>query len=238
LIDGRRRSHGGRDCDALPGVRRSPRGDQGPDHAAPTLDRARCAFAAAARVADRCGRPISATLRVRSGSKQRPSDTDDDHGEPPADEDDCRSGAMQHRGTSAVGDGKLLLQRSRHDHSPSLIRGIDGRRPAGHKRVDVAASWPSCSSGFILGIAGRHCAGWTAARCSSPSTSRRFSTAASNGEFNIIGWVGFHITSETANGSSGTLLGYFTRYIAQGLAASASSPNGGAFGVHVITLVE
>jgi Flp pilus assembly protein TadG len=60
----------------------------------------------------------------------------------------------------------------------------------------------------------------------------------SNGEFNIIDWVGFHITSQTANGSSGTLNGYFTRYIAQGLPAGASGPNGGAFGVHLITLVE
>jgi putative transposase len=65
------------------------------------------------------------------------------------------------------------------------------------------------------------------------ATSRRSNTSRS-----IIGWVGFHITSQTANGSSGTLNGYFTRYIAQGLPAGASGPNGGAFGVHVVTLVE
>ena len=60
----------------------------------------------------------------------------------------------------------------------------------------------------------------------------------SNGRFNIIGWVGFHINSESADGSSGTLHGYFTRYIAQGLQPSALSPGSQDFGVHVIWLTQ
>lgn len=58
----------------------------------------------------------------------------------------------------------------------------------------------------------------------------------SNGEFNIIGWVGFHIDSETAQGSSGTLVGYFTRYIAQGIEATV--PTGNDFGVRSIQLIK
>jgi hypothetical protein len=58
----------------------------------------------------------------------------------------------------------------------------------------------------------------------------------SNGQFNIIGWVGFHIDSETANGSSGTLVGHFTRYIAQGLQQQTFSGND--FGVRVIQLIK
>jgi Flp pilus assembly protein TadG len=60
----------------------------------------------------------------------------------------------------------------------------------------------------------------------------------SNAEFNIIGWVGFHIDSQIANGSGGTLIGHFTHFLAQGL--QATSPNTGAtdLGVRVVQLVE
>jgi Putative Flp pilus-assembly TadE/G-like len=58
----------------------------------------------------------------------------------------------------------------------------------------------------------------------------------SNAAFNIVGWVGFHIDSETANGNSGTLVGHFTRYIAQGLQQQTFSGND--FGARVIQLVK
>jgi Putative Flp pilus-assembly TadE/G-like len=58
----------------------------------------------------------------------------------------------------------------------------------------------------------------------------------SNAEFNIVGWVGFHIDSATAHGNSGTLTGHFTRYIAQGLQAQTFSGND--FGVRVIQLIK
>ena len=54
--------------------------------------------------------------------------------------------------------------------------------------------------------------------------------------FNIIGWVGFVPTSYTLGGSSGTIRGYFTQVIWQGLADDTGSvPD---FGVRVIQLVE
>jgi Flp pilus assembly protein TadG len=58
----------------------------------------------------------------------------------------------------------------------------------------------------------------------------------SNAQFNIIGWVAFHIDSESAKGSSGTLTGHFTRFVAQGL--QAGNWNGHDFGVRVVQLVE
>lgn len=60
----------------------------------------------------------------------------------------------------------------------------------------------------------------------------------SNGEFNIVGWVGFHITSETAKGSSGTLDGYFTSFIAQGLPPVGSQQGSNDYGVRVVWLIE
>jgi len=59
----------------------------------------------------------------------------------------------------------------------------------------------------------------------------------SNAQFNIIGWVAFHIDSQTTHGSSGSLTGHFTRFLAQGIIAG---PGGGSanFGVKVVQLVE
>jgi hypothetical protein len=58
----------------------------------------------------------------------------------------------------------------------------------------------------------------------------------SGAEFNIIGWVGFVPTSFTLGGSSGTIRGYFTQVIWQGLADETG--NVPDFGVRVISLVE
>ena len=58
----------------------------------------------------------------------------------------------------------------------------------------------------------------------------------SNAKYNIIGWVGFMLTSYNVAGNNGTLSGYFTKVIWQGLAdESGNIPD---FGVRVITLVE
>ena len=44
-----------------------------------------------------------------------------------------------------------------------------------------------------------------------------------NAQYNIIGWVGFHLTSFDARGSSGNLYGYFTQITWTGLPASPGS---------------
>ena len=57
----------------------------------------------------------------------------------------------------------------------------------------------------------------------------------SNAQYDIIGWVGFVITSYNTNGSSGSLTGHFTTYNAQGIpATSGGNPY---FGVKTIQLV-
>jgi Flp pilus assembly protein TadG len=58
----------------------------------------------------------------------------------------------------------------------------------------------------------------------------------SGAEYKIIGWVGFVPTSFTVGGSSGTISGYFTKVIWEGLADDTGTvPD---FGVRVISLVE
>ena len=58
----------------------------------------------------------------------------------------------------------------------------------------------------------------------------------SNAKYDIIGWVGFVITSYNAGGSSGTLTGYFTSYTASGV--QATTGGNPYFGVHKVELVD
>jgi Flp pilus assembly protein TadG len=58
----------------------------------------------------------------------------------------------------------------------------------------------------------------------------------SNAKYDIIGWVGFVITSYNTGGSSGTLTGYFTSYTATGV--QATTGGNPYFGVHKVELVD
>ena len=62
----------------------------------------------------------------------------------------------------------------------------------------------------------------------------------SNAEYHVIAWVGFHLQSETANGSSGTLTGYFTRIIWQGIVSQSGPPNPAIpdLGVRTVALID
>ena len=59
----------------------------------------------------------------------------------------------------------------------------------------------------------------------------------SNAEYRVIGWVGFNIQKVTADGSSGTIEGWFTRYIADGIDA-ALPPGTPDTGVRSISLID
>ena len=64
----------------------------------------------------------------------------------------------------------------------------------------------------------------------------------SNAVYDIIGWIGFKLTSYTVNGNNATLTGYFTQYIAEGILSQHAPGSGGVpssfFGVKSIQLVE
>jgi hypothetical protein len=57
----------------------------------------------------------------------------------------------------------------------------------------------------------------------------------SNAKYDIIGWVGFVITSFDPSGSTGTITGHFTSYTAQGV--QVTSGGNPYFGVHKVELV-
>jgi Flp pilus assembly protein TadG len=58
-----------------------------------------------------------------------------------------------------------------------------------------------------------------------------------NAHYHVIGWIGFYMTDYDARGSGGTLTGYFTEFIAQGI-LNQSGPSGQPnFGVRSIQLI-
>jgi hypothetical protein len=61
----------------------------------------------------------------------------------------------------------------------------------------------------------------------------------SNASYRIIGWIGFHLLSGTLQGQSGTLTGYFTRVLWQGLIPKGGTPPGtNNFGMTSVALVD
>jgi len=63
----------------------------------------------------------------------------------------------------------------------------------------------------------------------------------SNAEYHVIAWVGFHLTAAVAlDGTTGTLTGHFTKYIAKAIVASNGHPgvNIPDLGVHSVALIN
>jgi Putative Flp pilus-assembly TadE/G-like len=57
-------------------------------------------------------------------------------------------------------------------------------------------------------------------------------------QYHVIGWAGFYLTGFTVHGSSGTISGYFTEYIAQGLMPTGGGGNPPWFGVVSVQLIK
>jgi hypothetical protein len=58
----------------------------------------------------------------------------------------------------------------------------------------------------------------------------------SNAEFDVVGWVGFHVTGFQANGSTGKVSGYFTEVLWEGI--QSSTGNNANLGTRTVELVE
>jgi Flp pilus assembly protein TadG len=60
----------------------------------------------------------------------------------------------------------------------------------------------------------------------------------SNAHYHVIGWAAFYVTAFDSHGNSGSISGYFTQVIWDGIASSTSSTPGADFGVRSIALVN
>jgi hypothetical protein len=58
----------------------------------------------------------------------------------------------------------------------------------------------------------------------------------SNAEFDVVGWVGFNVTSFQANGNTGKVRGSFTKVLWEGI--QSSTGNNANFGSYTVELVE
>jgi Flp pilus assembly protein TadG len=58
-----------------------------------------------------------------------------------------------------------------------------------------------------------------------------------NAQYHVIGWVGFHLNGFEVHGSNGSIAGYFTEYIAQGLQPTGGQPSPPWFGVTSVQLI-
>jgi hypothetical protein len=58
-----------------------------------------------------------------------------------------------------------------------------------------------------------------------------------NAQYDIIGWIGFHLTTVVTHGNTATLTGYFTQYIATGILAAHGPGSPTTFGVTSIQLI-
>ena len=59
-----------------------------------------------------------------------------------------------------------------------------------------------------------------------------------NAQYHVIGWVGFHLLSYDARGSSGSITGYFTEVIWDGLQTTSSSGQPPNFGARSVQLID
>lgn len=59
----------------------------------------------------------------------------------------------------------------------------------------------------------------------------------SNAQYDIIGWAAFHLESFDPSGSSGSITGYFTQVLWDGI-QSTTAPTGPDLGVHTIALIN
>ena len=110
-----------------------------------------------------------------------------------------------------------------------ILKGFDKYLPLGLYRSDPGAKFNSSNIQGALD-----------ARLGTVLLFPVFDTLSGNGqnaEYNIIGWVGFHLDGYDVHGNVAQLTGYFTQFIAKGIQASSGTTQPD-FGVRVIQLVK
>jgi Flp pilus assembly protein TadG len=110
-----------------------------------------------------------------------------------------------------------------------ILHGFDKYLPLGLYRSDPGAKFESSNVGSALD-----------ARIGDVLLFPVFKTLSGNGqnaEYDIIGWIGFRLSSWTVHGHVAQLKGQFTEYIAQGILSQSGSGAPNTFGVRSVQLV-
>jgi Flp pilus assembly protein TadG len=64
------------------------------------------------------------------------------------------------------------------------------------------------------------------------------SGSGSNAIYHVVGWVAFHVTGHTANGSSGSITGWFERIVWDGIESTATDGSNPDLGARVVKLID
>jgi hypothetical protein len=129
----------------------------------------------------------------------------------------------------------LNLDGSRGGTSPGILadwmlRGYDGYLDIGDYFSDPGAKWNSSELHYALDQ-----------RIGSTLLFPVYDSIVgegANARYHVIGWVGFHLLSYEARGSSGSITGYFTEVIWSGLQATSGSGQPPNFGARSVQLID
>jgi hypothetical protein len=129
----------------------------------------------------------------------------------------------------------LNLDGSRGGTSPDILaswmlKGYDGYLDIGQYYSDPGAKWDSSQLHSALDQR-------IGTTLLFPVYDQIIGTGA-NAQYHVIGWVGFHLLSYDARGSSGSITGYFTEVIWTGLQATSSSNQPPNFGARSVQLID
>jgi Flp pilus assembly protein TadG len=129
----------------------------------------------------------------------------------------------------------LNLDGSRGGTSPGILadwmlKGYDGYLDIGQYYSDPGAKWDSSQMHDALDQ-----------RIGTTLLFPVYDSLIGNGanaQYHVIGWVGFHLLSYEARGSSGSITGYFTEVIWNGLQTTSGSGQPPNFGARSVQLVD
>ena len=111
-----------------------------------------------------------------------------------------------------------------------ILKGYSGYLPIGSYLSDPGAKWNSKPVADAL-----------TARLNTNLLFPVYDTltgTGSNASYHIIAWAAFHLESVTADGSGGSITGYFTEVVWDGIPATSAGGGGPNFGAHTVQLVD
>ena len=111
-----------------------------------------------------------------------------------------------------------------------ITKGYSGYLPIGSYLSDTGAKWNDSLVQNAL-----------EARKNSDLLFPVYDTLAGSGAnatYHVVGWVGFHITGHSASGNSGSITGWFTKVIWDGIESTASDGSNPDLGARTVKLID
>jgi len=111
-----------------------------------------------------------------------------------------------------------------------ILHGLDAYMPLGNYFSDTGAKWNSSQISSALDQ-----------RLGAELLFPVYDTLTGNGAnatYHVVGWVGFHLTAHEEHGSTGSLTGWFTEVVWNGIESTASSGSSADLGARTVKLIN